>query len=109
MPVSVPGAVRAGSQPRLCDSCWSGVVLRGASESEERIYCRDIGRDIRMRVVECSEYSARGEPSLYDFRKIAWVIEVDSGRDRIGFLRATEWSRRNPDEELFPAVLDGTA
>lgn len=109
MPVSVPGNLRSGGQPRLCDSCWSGVVLRGASESEERIYCRNIERDIRMRVVECSEYSARGEPSLYDLRKIAWVIDADSSRDRIGFLRAADWSRRNPDEELFPAVLDRTA
>ncbi|MBX9603299.1 MAG: hypothetical protein K2X35_20005 [Bryobacteraceae bacterium] len=83
--------------------------MRGASDSEERIYCRAIMREIRIRVVECNEYSARGEPSLYDLRKIAWVIDVDASREKIGFLRATEWSRRNPDEEMIPAVLDSTA
>ena len=37
--------------PRLCDTCQSGVVRRGAADSDEHIYCTFIGCEVRSRTV----------------------------------------------------------
>jgi hypothetical protein len=59
-------------------------------------------RALDMRVVECSRYGNRSEPSLYDMRQIAWVLQTDSRRQKIGFIRAKQWERKYEDEELIP-------
>ena len=80
-------------------------MRRGAAESDEHIYCGYIQREVEMRVVECNVYSDRAQPSLWDMRKIAWVLDTDSRRTRIGFLRAQEWEKQHEDEELIPSYL----
>lgn len=96
---------RSSELPRLCDSCQSGVVRRGASESDEHIHCTVTERDVTMRVVECSRYEDRTQPSLWDMRQIAWILQTDSKRQRIGFLRAKEWERKHEDEDLLPGHI----
>ncbi|HET8550108.1 MAG TPA: hypothetical protein VFL57_18990 [Bryobacteraceae bacterium] len=61
-------------------------------------------REVEICVIECSRYVNRSEPSLYDMRQIAWVLQTDSRRQKIGFLRAKEWERKHEDEELIPGV-----
>lgn len=92
--------------PRLCDTCSHGVIRRGASESAENIYCTLIRRGVHERIVECNEYQDRSQPSLWDMRQIAWVLQTDSRRQRIGFIRAKEWERTHEDEELIPSHID---
>ena len=92
--------------PRLCDTCQSGVVRRGAADSDEQIYCMVDHREVRTRVVECNRYVDRSLPSLWDMKQIAWVLRTDSKRQKIGFLRAKEWERQHEDEELLPPHLD---
>lgn len=43
--------------------------------------------------------------SLWDLRQIAWVLDIDSRRQRIGFVRANEWERQHENEELIPSHL----
>lgn len=92
--------------PRLCDTCQYGVVRRGAPESDEQIYCTYTKQHLARAVVECNRYIDRNLPSLWDMRQIAWVLDTDTRRQRIGFLRASEWERNNPDEELLPSQMD---
>jgi len=39
-------------------------------------------------------------------RQIAWVLQTDSKRQKIGFLRAKEWERKHEDEELLPGCWE---
>jgi hypothetical protein len=100
------GGTRSPSAPRLCDTCRSGIVTRGASESDEQVHCTMMEEPIRRKVVECSRYVNRTLPSLWDLQQIAWVLDIDSKRQRIGFVRAKEWERRHEDEELLPSHLE---
>ncbi len=104
--LKVFGGTRSPSAPRLCDSCSCGVVRRGASESDENVHCTVTESDVPIRVVECSRYVDRSQPSLWDMRQIAWVLETDSKRQRIGFLPASEWEQKHEDEQLLPSHLE---
>ena len=97
---------RSAHAPRLCDTCQSGVVRRGAADSDEHIYCMVTEREVATRIVECNRYADRNKPSLWDMRQIAWVLRTDSTRQSIGFIRAKEWERKHADEELLPPHLD---
>ena len=104
--LKVLDGTRSALAPRLCDTCQSGVVRRGAADSDEHIYCTFIRRKVRTRIVECNVYSDRSQPSLWELRQIAWVLDIDSRRQRIGFVRAKEWEKQHENEELIPSHLD---
>jgi hypothetical protein len=74
-------------------------VRKGAAESDERIYCTIMERDLETRVVNCNCYVDRSQPSLWAMKQIAWVLRTDSKRQEIGFVRAKEWERKHEDEE----------
>jgi hypothetical protein len=104
--LKVRGGTRSASLPRLCDTCHSGVVLRGDACSAEEIHCQLTERPVLTRVVECSRYSSKDQPSLWDMRRSAWILETDSKRQRIGFVRTSEWERKHEGEELLPTHLN---
>jgi hypothetical protein len=91
---------------RLCDSCSNGVVMRGAAESEELVYCSVMDKPVPMRVTECNRYVDRAQPALWAMKEIAWVLEADSKRQKIGFVSAKEWRKLNRNEDLVPAHGD---
>lgn len=97
---------RSAQAPRLCDTCHGGVVRRGAAESDEHVFCTIIEREVRTRVVECNRYDDRRQPSIWELRKIAWVLQFDSRRQPIGFVRAQEWQKQHTAEELLPTHPD---
>lgn len=97
---------RSAHAPRLCDTCTYGVVRRGASESEEHVFCQKIERGVRMRVVECNVYQNRNHPPLWAMKEIAWVLHTDTRRERIGFLKSIEWQRKHEDESIIPGHYD---
>jgi len=104
--LKVLNGTRSAHSPRLCDTCQSGVVRRGAAESDEHIYCLVTGREVSTRIVECNRYVDCNKPTLWDMRQIAWVLRTDSTRQQIGFIRAKEWERKYADEELLPPHLE---
>ena len=85
MSVNVPGGTRSIEAPRLCDRCWSGVVLRGAADSEELVFCERLERPVTIRVIQCSRFEDRTEESLHELREIAWAIEPRAEGERFGF------------------------
>ena len=91
----------ARAEKRLCDTCSAGIVMRGASANEESIFCEEMERMVAIHVVECNRYKEGGVPSLWDLREIAWVLNVDSRRRKIGFLNAEKRHNQNPDSDLL--------
>ena len=84
----------------------SSTPRKGTADSDERIYCLIMERDLKTRVVECNRYVDRSAPSLWEMKQIAWVLNTESKREAIGFVRAKEWERKHQDEELLPPHLD---
>lgn len=97
---------RSAEAPRLCDSCSNGVVMRGAAESEEFVHCALMEKPIQMRVTECNRYIDGSRPSLWAMKEIAWVLQSDSKRQKIGFVTAKEWRKLNEDENLVPSEFE---
>ena len=104
--IKVFQGTRSVDAPRLCDSCSHGVVMRGPADSEESVYCSFMERSIRMRVTECNRYLDRAHPALWAMKEIAWVLEADSKRQKIGFITAKEWRKLNQNEDLVPGEID---
>ena len=104
--IKVFQGTRSVDAPRLCDSCSNGVVMRGPADSEEYIHCSLMEKPIKMRVTECNRYVYRSKPSLWAMKEIAWVLQSDSKRQKIGFVTAKEWRKLNEDENLVPAIFD---
>jgi hypothetical protein len=104
--INIFQGTRSADAARLCDSCSNGVVMRGPAESEERVYCMLMERRIEMRVTECNRYVDRCQPSLWAMKEIAWVLESDSKRQKIGFVTAKEWRKLNEHENLVPQQVE---
>lgn len=104
--LKVLNGTRSLHAPRLCDSCASGVIRRGASESDEDIFCTQTRRNVHLRVVECNAYRNQAHPPLWAMKEIAWVLQTDSRRERIGFLKAKEWERKHDGEDLLPGYYE---
>ena len=104
--IKVFQGTRSADAPRLCDSCADGVVMRGPADSEEYVYCAVTQKTIPMRVTECNRYVDRAQPALWAMKEIAWVLEADSKRQKIGFITAKEWRKLNQNEDLVPGRLE---
>jgi hypothetical protein len=104
--LKVMGGTRSSLATRLCDSCERGIVRRGASDSDEEVHCIITRKQVVTRVVECSRYVDASKPSLWDMRQIAWVLQTDSRRQKIGFMKAREWEQKFSGEELLPPHLE---
>jgi hypothetical protein len=80
--------------------------MRGAAESEEHVHCSLMEKPLRMRVTECNRYIDRTQPPLWAMKEIAWVLESDSKRQKIGFVTAKEWRKLNENENLVPVHFE---
>lgn len=104
--IKVFQGTRSIDAPRLCDSCSNGVVMRGPANSEENVHCSLMEKTIEMRVTECNRYVDRSKPSLWAMQEIAWVLQSDTKRQKIGFVSAKEWRKLNENENLVPRQFD---
>ena len=104
--IKVFQGTRSADAPRLCDSCSNGIVLRGPAESEEFVYCSEMQKPVPMRVIECNRYVDRTHPPLWAMKEIAWVLQADSKKQKIGFVSAKDWRKLNLDEEIVPGRFD---
>ena len=104
--IKVFQGTRSIDAPRLCDSCANGVVMRGPANSEEYVHCSLMEKPIPIRVTECNRYVDRAQPPLWAMKEIAWVLQSDSKRQQIGFVKAREWRKLNDNEDLVPAQFE---
>jgi len=104
--IKVFQGTRSTDTPRLCDSCESGVVMRGSADSDEYVFCTRLEKRVTMRVTECNRYVNRADVPLWAMKEIAWVLHVDSKRRKLGFVSAKEWQRLNDEETVLPGHLN---
>jgi uncharacterized cysteine cluster protein YcgN (CxxCxxCC family) len=91
---------------RLCDTCRSGTVMRGAAESAEIIYCNQVESTLPIRVVECSRYDDKAAISVHAMAEIAWVLLTDKSGQKIGFLSPDRWRKDRKGEDIIPGEFD---
>jgi hypothetical protein len=60
---------------RLCDTCINGVVMSGAQQDQEEVFCLLIARHTQIDVVSCNRYVQRdiGPCSAAWANETAWV------------------------------------
>jgi len=78
------------SQPTMCESCRSAMVVRTGRPSDDHIRCSAMGgpsgpRVVRYFVSSCSLYDDKRMPSRWDMEQIAWVLTTSPNR-KVGFL-----------------------
>lgn len=95
----------SSSDPRLCDSCGDGIVMKNDADGSERIFCRDQRREVHLKVTKCSAYEDKSRPSLWDMRRTAWILQTDSRRQAIGFVTPRKWREKNDEDDLLPSHL----
>jgi hypothetical protein len=61
--------------PRLCDTCWSGVIMRSAKAAEDEVFCQFVSRNIANDIISCDRYAERDDSSARAGRACdsAWV------------------------------------
>ncbi len=84
-----------------CRTCAYGQVMRGAADSQEQIFCIQIGRSVNMDVSECNNYYNRNLPDLYLMAKTAWILEPSADRKEYGFVPYREYAKRHPHEDVL--------
>lgn len=85
---SVKLKILNGTRPnsrRICDNCTYGLVLHGAADSEEFIYCSWMDRAVTICAVECNRFVSRVEPDLEEMKAIALTLRSDMKRLNVGF------------------------
>ncbi|HYL34293.1 MAG TPA: hypothetical protein VEV17_00110 [Bryobacteraceae bacterium] len=103
--IKVFQGTRSVDAPRLCDSCDSGLIMRGAADSEEQVFCLRMRKHVTTRVTECNQYVDRTQPPLWALKEQAWVLHVDAKRQKIGFLTSKAWRQLHEDEDLIPGNI----
>lgn len=100
MLVKIKDGTRSGQS--LCTTCSYSQVIKGASDSQEIVFCGRLGSweggRVPFKVVDCNEWADKSKPSLHDMRQTAWVLSTDKQK-RFGFQTPKEWRKGREDNE----------
>jgi len=92
---------------RLCDTCSYSTVIRGDSESSEKIYCSIISEYINEKIIKCSGYYEKNKPGLKALEDIAWVLTTKKAGREIGFVKGFKLKEENYGELPPTAPFNG--
>lgn len=92
--LKMPGATRSDGK-RLCDTCRSSTIIKGAAESAEVVYCGVVSAVLPFKVVDCNDYDDKASISLRQMGQSAWVLETDKSGRKIGFVSPDRWKQEN--------------
>lgn len=90
------GTPRSDS-PSLCGSCRYGLVRSSGKHAHEEVHCALSKGPVAAVITECNRHEDRAQPTLFDMQMIAWVLEIDSKRQKLGFISAAESRRRDAE------------
>ena len=94
--------------PDLCESCRSGMVIKGVAEQELIKVCHQLedSRPIPFKVAECSGYSNKTSMTKSDMEKIAQIMVFKKGSGFIGFQSANKFREENKLEKYDDLAPD---
>jgi hypothetical protein len=74
--------------PSLCDTCERALTVKGYRENERVVVCQAMWpeREVKFPVQECSSYTSKGRESLYEMKKIAWMLQPRGPKRQAGFV-----------------------
>lgn len=78
--------VRSDAPHTLCLSCRNASVIRNWSNALPIIKCRYFETTINMVVSECSQHDDASQPSIYEMKKTAWILDPGK-KEQIGFVK----------------------
>jgi hypothetical protein len=86
----------------LCESCTNAHIERGYRESETLVFCQATNPEhrVRFKVRECSSYTEKQRQTLWEMKKIAWILDERGGR-KVGFVPAAEMEKRQTEVEII--------
>src|SRR5262245_13676442 len=63
----------------LCYTCCNAIVMRGAAEGQERVFCEALYPDHELTFLphECSSYGRIHDLGIEFMEKIAWTVKKD--------------------------------
>ena len=98
--------VKNGTPPdreSLCGSCSNAHIERGYRHSEELVICQSTYPEHRVifRVRECSGYVEKQRETLYEMKKIAWILDEHGHTRKVGFVPAKELEEKSGEVELI--------
>ena len=87
----------------LCASCSNAHIERGYRQSEELVICRSTYPEhlVTFRVRECSGYIEKQRETLYEMKKIAWILDEHGHTRKMGFVPAKELQDKPAEVELI--------
>lgn len=99
--VKVQGGTRPSGK-RLCDTCKNGLVMTGRADSNELVYCHEMGEYVPIEVTSCSAYKNKTEPSLHDMKMIAWQLRTEKNGRSIGFVSPAKYRELQRENGINP-------
>jgi hypothetical protein len=74
--------------PSLCETCERALTVKGYRENEKIVVCQAMWpeREVEFPVQECSSYTSKGRESLYEMKKIAWMLQPRGPKRQAGFV-----------------------
>ena len=98
------------SGKNLCESCKSGMIIKGQATRDEFIYCHKLEKTLQIQVADCNRYEAENTLAKWEMERMAWRIGTDKKTKKIGFytpidMRSVDrdkvdFGSGNPDDEL---------
>jgi hypothetical protein len=91
--------------PSLCETCERALTVKGYRENEKIVVCQAMWpeREVKFPVQECSSYTSKGRESLYEMKKIAWMLQPRGPKRQAGFIAPSHDDKEDSEIEL---VLD---
>ena len=83
----------------LCRTCSHVTIIRGGAESQERIFCGILTKELPFAVVECTDYEDKRQPSLYEMRNTAFYLVISKEKHAPGFISAKNFQELRDDRE----------
>lgn len=97
----------------LCDTCSNAHIVKGAADSQRSVVCEAVYYRPQVvpfaTVVECSHYNDITKSSLYDMKKMAYVLVTDKLGKPMGFKQNNDFRRDEgyeKDDDIAPGQKD---
>lgn len=81
----------------VCDTCRYAHILRGKT-GQQVVFCGQIHDYLAFPVEDCSTYSDKRKPSVYEMEELAWVLITEARHGRnVGFISPKDRKAQNID------------